>query len=156
MKKDITLKMISTRYEVDAATAKITKFEKDAEPQRIEMFTEAVMTVDGDKIDICYDESELSGLEGSSTHLIFDKTKPDTLTMFRDGEAATTMVFSPGLHHTCTYHTPIMPFRMELFTRTIINRLHIDGTLELDYITELAGSGHARTFMNVTIFEDKQ
>ena len=156
MKKDITLKMVSTRYEVDAATSRGKKIEVDTEPQVIELFTEATMEIKDGKVDICYDESATSGMEGSTTHLIFELEKPDTLTMYRAGTAGTTMVFSPGLRHTCTYHTPVMPFKMELVTRTLVNNLLTDGTLDIDYTTALASSGHARTFMQVTIFEDKE
>ena len=156
MKKDITLKMVSTRYEVDAATARGKKIEVDTEPQVIELFTEATMEIKDGKVDICYDESVTSGMEGSTTHLIFELEKPDTLTMYRAGTAGTTMIFSPGLRHTCTYHTPVMPFKMELVTRTLVNNLLTDGTLDIDYTTALASSGHARTFMQVTIFEDKE
>ena len=156
MKKDITLKMVSTRYEVDAATSRGKKIEVDTEPQVIELFTEATMEIKDGKVDICYDESATSGMEGSTTHLIFELEKPDTLTMYRAGTAGTTMIFSPGLRHTCTYHTPVMPFKMELVTRTLVNNLLTDGTLDIDYTTALASSGHARTFMQVTIFEDKE
>ena len=156
MKKDITLKMVSTRYEVDAATSRGKKIEVDTEPQVIELFTEATMEIKDGKVDICYDESATSGMDGSTTHLIFELEKPDTLTMYRAGTAGPTMIFSPGLRHTCTYHTPVMPFKMELVTRTLVNNLLTDGTLDIDYTTALASSGHARTFMQVTIFEDKE
>ena len=156
MKKNITLKMVSTRYEMDVTTARGKTIEADTEPQVIELFTEAVMSIEDGKVDICYDESATSSMEGSTTHLIFELSRPDTLTMYRAGTAGTTMVFSPGLRHTCTYHTPVMPFKMELVTRTLINDLLSGGTLDIDYTTALASSGHARTFMQVTIFEDKE
>lgn len=157
MKKDITLKLVSTRFESDKPqAAPITPDSQSAEPQRIEMFTEAVWQEFGSEIKISYNEGEGSGMEGSVTSLIFDKNKRDSLTMFRTGLAGTTMVFSPGTRHNCVYNTSVIPFKMVLYTRTLINRLPEDGTLEIDYVTDIAGSGRARTYLQMTIYEDKE
>ncbi len=155
MSKDITLKLVSTRYESDRSTRSgpITPQSESAEPQRIELMTEATLTDEGDEVRISYNEGEMSGMEGSVTTLIFHKSKPDTLTMHRSGIAGTTMVFSPGMRHNCVYNTPVMPFKMTLYTRTLVNRLMEDGTLDIDYVTDLAGSGLARTFLQLTIYE---
>ena len=157
MKKDITLKLVSTRFESDKPqAAAITPESQSAEPQRIELFTEAVWQEDGDQVKISYNEGEASGMEGSVTSLIFDKSKRDTLTLFRTGLAGTTMVFSPGVRHNCVYNTSVIPFKMTLYTRTLINNLTEDGTLEIDYVTDLAGSGRARTYLQMTVYEDKE
>ncbi len=157
MKKDITLKLVSTRFETDGQrTGNITQDSESAEPQRIELFTEAVWEESDDEIKISYDEGEDSGMEGSVTSLIFDKNRRDTLTLFRTGLAGTTMVFSPGVRHNCVYNTSVIPFKMVLYTRTLINRLPEDGTLEIDYVTDLAGSGRARTYLQMTVYEDKE
>lgn len=158
MKKDITLKLVSTRYESDRTTANrpITADSESAEPQRIELMTEATLTDDGDEVRISYNEGEMSGMEGSVTTLIFHKSQPDTLTMYRSGIAGTTMVFSPGMRHNCVYNTPVMPFKMSLYTRTLINHLLDEGTLDIDYVTDLAGSGLARTFLQLTIYEEQK
>ncbi len=157
MKKDITLKLVSTRFESDnPKTAAITPDSESAEPQRIEMFTEAVWQEEGNEVKISYNEGEESGMEGSVTSLIFDKNCRDTLTMFRTGLAGTTMVFSPGMRHNCVYNTSVIPFKMVLYTRTLVNRLPEDGTLEIDYVTDLAGSGRARTYLQMTVYEDKE
>ena len=157
MKKDITLRLVSTRFETDRPrTPAITPDSESAEPQRIELFTEATWVEDGDEIKISYNEGEASGMEGSVTTLIFHKNQRDTLTMFRSGIAGTTMVFSPGMRHSCVYNTPVIPFKMTLYTRTIVNRLPEDGTLEIDYVTDLAGSGRARTYLQMTVYEDEK
>lgn len=148
MKKNISLKLISKRYEVDHPPAAVSA---DTEPQLIELFTEATLTDEDGRITISYSEDEQSGMEGSLTSIIFDASQPDTLTMYRSGPAGTTMVFQPGLRHKCVYNTPVMPFTMTLYTYSLENRLMKDGTILISYITELAGSGYARTELRLEI-----
>lgn len=159
MDKKIILKLESERHELNSDTIDIftagkpkgKKTEKPAEPDKVELVTEGTMRESGGRIEISYDESELSGLEGSKTLLIFDTAEPDTLTMIRRGTVHVTMVFSPGLRHICKYDNPVFPFELTLMTHSLSNNLLDNGSLKIDYSTELAGSSRARTRLKITL-----
>lgn len=150
MEKKIELVLLSRRYEADTE-AMLAGAAADVEPQELKIVTEATMKAEPGRVEIVYDEGEMTGLEGNSTHLIFDPDEPDTFTMQRTGPASTTMVFVPGMRHVCKYRTPVMPFELMLTTHSLCNRLLDDGYLELDYTTELGRTSHARTFLRIEI-----
>lgn len=152
MKQNISLELISRRYEADTA-AMLSEHSEDAQPEELRTLTEAVMEIsDEGHVDISYEEAEGTGIDGT-THLIFDISEPDIFTVQRVGIPSATMVFSPGLRHLCRYQTALMPFEMMLTTRSLSNHLLDEGWLELDYTTELERTSHTRTFLRAVISE---
>ncbi len=160
MEKNIIIKLQSSRRETDSDTVDIfaagKPAGKSAEPDTVELITEGIMKSEGGRVELSYDESELSGLDGSKTYLIFDTSEPDVLTMIRRGTVRVTMVFSPGLRHICRYDNPILPFELTLMTHTLNNALLDNGSLYVDYTTELAGGGRARTQLKMTLKETEE
>lgn len=147
MKKEITLKLISERYEINAQTNPGAP----VEPERLELVTDAVFSEKNGRIEIKYSESELSGLGDTETLLIFERDQTDALTMIRRGTVEVTMVFSTGLRHLCVYKTQILPIEIVVTTKSLKNRLTEDGSLELDYTSELSGVSLARTMIRIEI-----
>lgn len=147
MKKEITLKLTSERYEINAQTTPGAP----VEPERLELVTDAVFSEKSGRIEIKYSESELSGLGDTETLLIFERDQTDALTMIRRGNVDVTMVFTPGLRHLCVYKTQILPIEIVVTTKSLKNRLTEDGSLELDYTSELAGVSLARTMIRIEI-----
>lgn len=174
MEKNVLLRLVSTRYETgdavdlftggsvrvcedtDDTEGGISALGESAEPQTVELVTEAVMKSAGGRTELSYDESELSGLEGTETRLVFDAAQPDVVTMMRSGSVGVTMIFCPGLRHSCRYSNPLIPFDMTLMTHSLDNRLLTDGILELDYTTELPGSNQARTRLSLSLRETEE
>ncbi len=155
--KKIQISLHSTRFETgfQSPLAPAPK-DADTEPQEMRLVTEATLSREGERYIISYNEGELGGLDNSQTSLIFDADSLDTLTMIRRGAVRVTMVFSPGLRHTCKYINPVMPFDMTIMTRTVENRLAENGTLKVDYITELPGANIARTLLKFKMtFQEK-
>jgi uncharacterized beta-barrel protein YwiB (DUF1934 family) len=161
VEKRIILKLQSERRETDAGTIDIFAAGKASgestakipEPETVELITEGIMKTAGGRVELSYDESELSGLDGSKTQLVFDTSEPDILTMIRSGNVRVTMVFSPGLRHICRYDNPILPFDLILMTHSLKNTIFEDGLLEIDYSTELAGVSRARTRLKISLKE---
>ncbi|MGI6167788.1 MAG: DUF1934 domain-containing protein [Eubacteriales bacterium] len=164
MEKKIILKLRSRRVELSSDRYRYDIFtgsyipgrligDMEVTPEVIEFMTEGLLRTEGERCELSYDESELSGLEGSRTMLIFDETLPDTLTMIRSGVVKVTMVFCPGLRHVCRYDNPLIPFELTLMTHSLENSLLTDGRLEIDYTTELAGGGRARTRLTAVIHD---
>ena len=117
----------------------------------IEMTTEGVLRLEDGRIEIAYEESELTGMEGANTSVSFTADAPQLVTMMRGGTVTTALVFEPRRRHTCVYHTPFMPFEICVYAGKVDNRLLQDGILELDYIIELRGAQAERTHFTMEI-----
>ena len=122
-----------------------------AEPERIEMTLEGSYLDDGERVTISYKEGELSGMEGSSTSVSFHKGNPGLISMLRNGSVKTAMIFEKGRRHFCIYQTPVMPFEVCIFTRSVTNLLEQDGKLTLDYTVELRGAQAEQTHFSMRV-----
>lgn len=118
---------------------------EDMEQDTIEMTTEGVLRMKDGRVEIVYDESELTGMEGATTCVSFDPDEPALVSMMRGGTVTTALIFEPHRRHICAYHTPFMPFEICVLAHGVDNRILQDGVLELDYIIELRGAQAERT-----------
>lgn len=77
---------------------------EDAEEETIELVTEGRLEDDGDDgYTLTYQESELTGLEGTTT--TFHIT-PERITLHREGTLNSEMIFQEGQKHFSLYETP--------------------------------------------------
>ena len=128
---------------------------EEKEPEGpIEMFSEGELYITDERVIIAYDESELTGMEGSHTQVRFEKNAPELVTMMRSGNVSTILVFEEGKRHICTYQTPYMPFEICVLTKSVKNSLLEDGVIELDYIVEIRGAQAERTQFKIEVFEE--
>ncbi len=123
--------------------------EQDGET--LEMITQGFVRVRGGRVEIVYDEGELSGMEGSRTVISYAVDDPATLSMIRSGAVSTALVFERGVRHLCTYETPYMPFQIGVFALTVDNRLECDGVILLDYLIEIRGAQAERCKMTLKV-----
>ena len=123
--------------------------EQDGE--NMEMITEGFVRVHGGRVEIVYDEGELSGMEGSRTTISYAKNDPKTVSMIRTGAVSTVLVFERGVRHLCTYETPYMPFQIGVFSLSVDNRLESDGVIALDYLIEIRGAQAERCKMTLKV-----
>lgn len=117
----------------------------DEESDVLEINTLGTLTVDNGRVTFSYDETDSSGMEGSVTAITYLDSCPEIVSMIREGTVSATLVFEEGNRHHCLYNTPIMPFEICVRTKKVVNRLSINGTLELDYIIEIRGAKAERT-----------
>ena len=76
---------------------------EQAEPETIELVTEGCLQPDGeDAYTLTYQESELTGLEGTLTTFQIER---DRVTLLRIGEVNSQMVFEEGRRHLSMYNT---------------------------------------------------
>lgn len=169
MEKEIKIKIFSKQFELSKALMEklfeIMESEDDEEyydedegieasdSEPMELTTYGYLSVDKDRVKITYDESELTGMEGATTTLSFDKSAPELLTMLRGGSVTTAMVFEPRQRHICVYETPIMPFELCIYTLKVENDLLKSGNIYLDYIVEFKGAQAERTKFTISIEE---
>ena len=167
MEKKIKMKIRSLRYEVEESIfSKIADEslgelfdelfdESKIEPgeEAIELSTEGFMRIEDGRVLLGYDETELTGMEGSSTSIFFDEKEQGLVSMHRDGAVSTALVFERGKRHHCVYNTPIMPFEICVKTIKVENKILTEGTLVLDYIIEIRGAKAERTKFEISVFE---
>ena len=141
--------------------AKRTGEETDA-IEKIELITEGVLTIIPDggfseepsyTVSVCYDETELTGMEGAHSTITYRTREPGLVTMIRTGMVSTALTFKAHHRAICTYDTPYMPFSIGIHALTVDNRLDTDGELKLDYIIEIRGARAERCEMVMKIAE---
>ena len=73
----------------------------DAEPEVVELVTEGTLECKENGWEICYDETDLTGLEGAHTSFLVEKEK---ITLTRTGNLTSQMVFRVGIPHESLYN----------------------------------------------------
>ena len=79
MREEVRIKLRSVRYEVEASmfsdesdeTVAVSASEEDNEPEKIEINTLGIMKKENGRIEISYEETQATGMEGSSTAVSF-------------------------------------------------------------------------------------
>ena len=159
--KEVRIKLRSTIYEIEASLfsdeedegpfSVIAEDTEKVEPDEIEISTVGKKRLTDSRFEIYYDESEVTGMEGSVTSVSFDKSDKGIVTMLREGSVSTALVFESGRRHHCLYKTPYMPFEVCVNTLSVDNRLEEDGELFIDYIIEIRGAKAERTKFEMKI-----
>lgn len=101
------------------------------------------------KFYIIYEETELTGFQGSTTTIKIDD---DTVTMIRRGNVNSKMVFRNGEKRLCTYNTPygIMPVAVE--PRNLSCDMGNDGgNLKIEYILDINNSQFCVNKLNLNV-----
>lgn len=119
------------------------------ETEELELWLEGRLVTTSERAELVWLESELTGMEGSTTKLGFSLREPGLVSMLRSGTVNTALVFEQGVRHTCLYHTPFSTFEVCVQGLRVENRLLTDGTMELDYLIELRGNRTERCQMSV-------
>ena len=160
MNQNIRIHLKSTRYEVEASlfTSSAEKGElssllgiPEAEPEMIEIRSLGKLKREDGRIEISYDETEVTGMEGSSTAVSFLESETGVVSMIREGTVSTVLVFESGKRNHCVYNTPYMPFEVCVHTLKVENRLMEEGYLDLDYVIEIRGAQAERTKFRMEI-----
>lgn len=132
MKKDVWLGISSTQ-----------RFE-DMPPEHIDLVTQARLYKKNGKFYISYEESELTGLDGTRTTVKLDGKN---VTMIRTGTYPSEMLFSENQRHVGLYHTVGGAMTISTHTSKVDNRIGEEGgSLVIDYSIEIdnnfAGEHH--------------
>ncbi|MBO5938457.1 MAG: DUF1934 domain-containing protein [Clostridia bacterium] len=157
--EEVRIRIKSVRYEVEAS---LFSEESDdlfrrmgdgqtPEPEVIEINSVGALEQKDGRIELSYDETEVTGMEGSRTAVSFSENASGVVSMIREGMVSTVLIFEEGKRHHCVYNTPIMPFEVCVHTLKVDNRLCEDGILLLDYIVEIRGAQAERTKFQMEI-----
>ena len=157
--RNIKILIKTTRFEVDASLFSTddmldeieTEPAENTEPDELEIKTEGIFEIKDGRIEMSYDESDITGMEGSRTCVYFDTIADGVVTMLRTGTVSTSLTFEQGKRHHCVYNTPYMPFEVCVKTLSVKNEIAEIGELSLDYVVEIRGAKAERTkfFMKI-------
>ncbi len=103
------------------------------------------------RVELTYEESELTGMEGSKTKIGFDRACPDLISMLRSGPVNTALIFEPLKRHVCVYNTPFSSFEVCVHTLRVENFLLECGELFVDYLIEIHGARTERCKMKIRL-----
>ena len=115
----------------------------------MELLTEGVMDFNPDGLTLTYQESALTGMEGTTT--IFEMYGPRVV-LRRTGTVSSQMIFEEGRQHTSLYETPLGELSIDVQTGYLRNSVtERGGLLEIRYSVsvEHANAGKNRFQMKV-------
>ena len=103
-----------------------------ADPDDVELISEGTMTIaDDGEIVLSYQESELTGMEGTTTQFAI---RGVTVVLTRSGGVNAQMVFQRGTQHSSLYETAWGTLVVDIATSRLVHRLdEHGGILEIQY-----------------------
>lgn len=126
----------------------------NADPDVIELVTEGRLTREGSSYTLSYQESELTGLEGTLTTIQVDG---EQVTLMRVGEFTSQMVFQEGRRHLSMYNTPYGAMAIGVNTRHLLAELDDQGgDIEIDYSIEVDHAMAGRNIFRINVKEAEQ
>lgn len=111
---------------------------QDQEPETIELLTEGTMEYYDGGWDICYEESDLTGLAGVTTTF---RVEPGKLILTRTGKLNSRMVFQEGVYHESLYQMEFGALMISVCaTRIIVSLDASGGMIDLIYSIDIEQS----------------
>jgi len=105
------------------------------EPEQIELVTEGTLEFRDNGWDICYEESELTGLSGVTT--LF-RCEPDKIILNRSGKLRSQMVFQKGVTHESLYQMEFGALMISVNVQNMFFYITPDGgSVDLVYEIEI-------------------
>ena len=119
------------------------------EPDEMELLTEGFMELDESGLALQYEESSLTGMEGTTTVLEVNGTQ---VILRRSGTICSQMIFEQGRQHTSFYETPFGELSIDVQTSYLHHSLgEQGGQMEIHYSVSIehASTGQNRFLLNV-------
>ena len=117
----------------------------------IELVTAGRLTRVGESYTLSYQESELTGLEGTLTTI---QVEGEQATLMRAGEVNSQMVFQEGRRHLSMYNTPYGAMAIGVNTRHLLADLNDQGgDIEIDYAIEIDHAIAGRNVFQIQVKE---
>ncbi len=126
---------------------------QDAGDETIELVTEGVLSKTEKGYALSYQESQLTGLEGTTTTF---QVEGNQVTLLRTGAVNSQMVFQQGRQHLSLYNTPYGSLSIGVSTRRIRSTLDdCGGELLIDYAIQIGSDAAGENFFQISVRERK-
>ncbi len=123
----------------------------DNDPNTLELITEGKYYRKGGNYYITYKESEVTGMEGTTTTL---KVEEGVVTLMRFGKVNSQFVFQKGQKHVSSYNTEYGSFTIGVYANNVdININETGGEIRIGYQIEIDNQGSGRNDFYMLIRE---
>ena len=119
------------------------------EPDHIELITEGTLELLPDGLRFFYQETELTGMEGTTT--TFEVKGPQVI-LTRTGSVNSQMIFEEGQQHTSLYETPFGELSVDIQTSRLRHTLtERGGLLEIRYSIAVDHTATGRNVFKIRV-----
>lgn len=119
------------------------------EKEKIEVVTVGEFSINGDEFIATYDETEISGMEGTKTTL---KIKGDKVVLHREGTTSTKMEFQKDNTQVALYNTPYGMLELKTSTKELdLDVNEKGGNISIKYHLIAGGQEPIKTNLDVKI-----
>ena len=126
----------------------------EEEEDSIDFTTDGLYSFDGNTASLTYQESEVTGMEGTETNVV---VSADKVVVDRNGTVTSRMVFQPGAKHAFLYDTPVGSATMHMNIRGLSSRFNEHGGhVEIDYVLDMEHAVVSRNRFKLTVKEQKK
>lgn len=124
------------------------------DPDTVELVTAGRLMKDKAGYTLSYQESEITGLEGTLTTI---QVEGEQVTLMRMGEFNSQMVFQEGRRHLSMYNTPYGAMSVGVNTRHLLADLSDKGgDIEIDYAIEIDHAIAGRSVFQIKVREARR
>ena len=103
----------------------------DVDPDETKLMTDGTMEISEEGIFLTYEETELTGMEGTTTTF---EVKDKQVILTRSGTVNSQMIFEEGRQHTSLYETPFGELPVDIQTSMLRHNLsQRGGLMEIKY-----------------------
>ena len=121
----------------------------DSAEDPFEFITDGYYSFENNVGSIRYEESLLTGMEGTQTFMQF---LPDRILLNREGTVTSTMLFQKGIVNSMPYDTPFGSTMMGLDTKQIRQEFNPDGgKAEIEYVLGIKHKQLSRVKMSISV-----
>ena len=129
------------------AVISISSMQMNDKDQVVEVVTPGEFHIEEDSFKAIYEESEISGMAGTTTTVVIESGK---VKLVRKGSTETVMVFENNGSNVCLYNTPYG--MLELTTNTKLINIYMNedgGAVKINYDLVVAGQDPIHTSLSL-------
>ena len=121
----------------------------DVDPNETKLMTDGTMEVTEEGYLLTYQESELTGMEGTTTTF---EVKEKQVILTRSGTVNSQMIFEEGKQHTSLYETPFGELPVDIQTSSLRHTLtERGGVMEIKYSIAVAHTVTGRNCFKIQV-----
>lgn len=125
--------------------------DSSGESDKMSFITEGILSKEDNDFIVSYEESEITGLSGTTTILRINK---DSVTLTRHGNVDTMMFFEEGKTHLSDYDTEYGSVMLGITAKNVdVNLCESGGDIKVDYILEYNRAYGGKNSLHVSVSE---